>query len=583
MIILAKNPDDDFDEELAREASRIAKLEKRVLIVSGVKGNPVEGATHSIPCGDDVKKIESFLRATNRPAAFAELIRRDESGRIVLVPLIARDAPNETREEVTDKTISIKAVAVAATNDCVLELNDFFRQWRLFHPEIPIFALVCENDRHLLEQKWFEDSGIKIEIVTAEYVTSLLQSSKSIYTHNEYWNVPAIALKLEALKRCLLHYRRASLLCDSDIVLTTRLPVIEWHADAVFSTHQGPFFEQSHQPGQGFYNAGMVLVRNTKFVARWREMFLTGKGGFYEQGCLELLSKEFVVDTFPSSWNWGIWRTQENLAQSKRRSPILHVHTKTTKRPPMRRDCVASLVDLAEKTIERGKRLESMPSKILFVHHPKSAGTSVMQHLHHAAEDFGFQLFDSWNAGLSRDFTPEELRHLCHGNFFSQRGKRFIVHNHAHNIPDDVLHEFKENGWIIVALYRPIEDRLASSFSWSKRQLELGEAHPMGEEFNDALDFKSHLKTLLEHCAHQFTLTKAHRELSKWFMTNDDGIRSMLLHLFGEVSEEILAANVSNSLSFEELCKESDLSRRALKSLSSNAVFKSWDDFNNSP
>ena len=64
----------------------------------------------------------------------------------------------------------------------------------------------------------------------------------------------------------------------------------------------------------GFYNAGMVFVRNKDFLNLWKDLSLNYKkyNLYYEQKPLELIQQQFVTFNFPINYNIGWWRFNRN-------------------------------------------------------------------------------------------------------------------------------------------------------------------------------------------------------------------------------------------------------------------------------
>ncbi|NUQ50759.1 MAG: hypothetical protein HUU27_12700, partial [Phycisphaerae bacterium] len=62
------------------------------------------------------------------------------------------------------------------------------------------------------------------------------------------------------------------------------------------------------QSRDGEFNAGLLMTRSAAFCQWWIDAYLSGLGGFYEQGCLDQVPAAFFADYFSPLHNWGKWR-----------------------------------------------------------------------------------------------------------------------------------------------------------------------------------------------------------------------------------------------------------------------------------
>ncbi len=69
-------------------------------------------------------------------------------------------------------------------------------------------------------------------------------------------------------------------------------------------TREGELLQ--HRDGE--FNAGMIMSRSADFCDWWINAYLSGEGGFYEQGCLDAVPGLFSTDYFSPLHNWGKWR-----------------------------------------------------------------------------------------------------------------------------------------------------------------------------------------------------------------------------------------------------------------------------------
>jgi hypothetical protein len=379
--------------------------------------------------------------------------------------------------------LRIEVVAVAVGGDrSAREALVMIETLRHFHPGVPVYVLAGAMAAEVLRaEPWGDDACILDEIDADELDALLEASQEAAQPHGDLWPLHWIAAKLEVLRRAIAAFPgRGVLLADADLIFTRRLPDLSWDADLVLSEHHGPLPDRL-PPRSGIYNAGMVLCRDESVVDRWRELFATGVGGFYEQGCLEQLAREFVTDTFPGSWNWGNWRRTEDLAASGRVPAILHQHLERTREIPHRAESTRGIDGVAQRALTDIRTARQAPDKIAILHHAKAAGSSLAAMLSEAADRGGWQMLDSfaWPAELGRDWLEPEIDGIERGSMFGMRGARHIVHNHACNWSPDRVERWIQQGWVFVSVYRPIRERLCSFFFWNQRARVL--PGPIGE------------------------------------------------------------------------------------------------------
>lgn len=373
------------------------------------------------------------------------------------------------------RPLRIEAIAVAVGGPVAArEFLEFIETYRHFHPEVPVYVLTDEATAAELDRSGIL-GGNPLDVydtVGSDYLAAIADDAKDVAKpFGDQWPIHWLALKLEALQRAIAAFpSRGVLLVDCDLIFTRRLPALAWEADLVLSEHHGPLPDRL-PPKSGIYNAGMVLCRDARIVERWRELFHQGVGGFYEQGCLEQLAREFLTDTFPGSWNWGNWRRTEDLESSGRTPAILHHHLGTRREIPHREEATRGLDHVALRAIAEIRIAKKHPDKIAILHHAKAAGSSLSAMLEEAAVRGGWQHLDTYRAPLRwrRDWTPAELDGIASGQMLGLHGRRHIVHNHACGWPADTVKRWIGEGWVFVSTYRPIRDRLCSFFYWNQR------------------------------------------------------------------------------------------------------------------
>lgn len=474
----------------------------------------------------------------------------------------------------TSKPLRIGAISVVAIHDGAQELNLFLGQVRFYHPEFPVYVIADQEALDLLEDRFREDSRVIMDVLTQDQIDRLASKVKAD-DHGPRWSVAGIACKFEVMKRAMRQFpKQGVLMCDVDLIFTRRLQATEWDADLVLSTHQGPLAVKESPDLHGTYNAGLVLCQDYRIIARWNQLYKDGVGGFYEQKCLEHLSEEFVTDVFPSSWNWGGWRHRENLTESKRNPPILHTHMegKFASQGPK------FIKAKAQNAIETRKISETTPNRVLFAHVPKAAGTSFMT-LHAKLQlERNYQVLDSWGSGLRRDWSPSELSWMSQGKLFGQHGERWVAHNHIQNIPAERAQEFVNRGWVIVALYRPVRERLISLFYWGKDRERKGLPNPMGKKFESTKTLDEFIPLVMSsHEEKNFVLPDWHELITHWYSADTDGIELAYEEIF---SLDVTSpnANQSSSRGYDHAVKEGLISPGTLRMIESDQRVRDWDE-----
>jgi len=472
-------------------------------------------------------------------------------------------------EKMPGGSLRIEAIALACGGRLREELEVAVELWRWYHPELPVYVLT-DNDEHL-EDRYKNDDGVRWEVLSLEELEELGRTAAT--DHGGRWSRMWIGAKLEAWRRAInLFGLRGVLLADSDLVLTRRLPQMEWDADLVLSTHAGP--TESRVPAfHGRYNAGMALARDSRVANRWTEMYREGRGTFYEQQCLEDLSREYVTDYFPESWNWGAWRSTEDLQESGRRPALLHSHIVGGLAAAKTSPSGESVRALARDSVGRVRRYRGTPDRVAFIHFPKAAGTSAMNVMHQVGEVANYQVLDSWGYGLRRDWSHDELRMMGTGELWGQVGDRWIVHNHAMNWPDYIVEMYAELGWDLVALYRPIRERLLSLYGWSRRMLEDTGRTPLASAPGRAESIEEFLLATLEDKVVEREWIKPVwiDRIGRWYRADSEGLQRMAVEMFCADEVRVRRLNRSRSAPWEDV----DAGVRAR--VDGDARIQAWD------
>ncbi len=474
------------------------------------------------------------------------------------------------------RPLRIQALACAVGGKAAAaEFLTMIESFRHFHPDVPVYVLAgVEAAKILRETEGWGMEGDVIDEIGPDELDELQAAAKdAARPYGDLWPIHWLAAKLVALHRAIECFNCGVLLVDVDLLCTQRLPDFGWQADLVLSEHHGPLPDRLPAKS-GIYNAGMVLCRDTAIVHRWRELFHQGVGGFYEQGALEQLAREFLTDTFPGSWNWGNWRRTEDLTESGRFPAIIHHHRHRTREIPHREEATRALDTIVDLTLHIVRTAKQHPDKIAILHHAKAAGSSLSAMFAEAAVHGGWQHLDTYRApyDLRRDWNPAELGAIAAGDMPGQRGHRFIVHNHACGWPADRVESMIKEGWVFVSTYRPIRDRLCSFFHWNQRARILTGPAAECETLDEFLRvFLSEPRYLVDFGPHPCDELVSHwgtiRDLPE-LVWNVTGMRVENRH-----------ENMSLNAGWDSACDHDEISKATKSLVSKHPAVKAWEKF----
>lgn len=486
-----------------------------------------------------------------------------------------------TATRLDTRPLRIEAVACACGGPAAEEAGLMVETLKHFHPEWPVYLLTdaaglatLRAHEANLPAPWQE---VTIEVLSeAEQERLTHAAAGAARPMGDRWPMTWVAAKLETLDRAIQRYRGGVLLADADLIVTRRLPDLEWDADLVLSDHAGSLPDRLPERA-GRYNAGMVLVRHGGIVSRWRELFGRGVGGFYEQGALEQLAREFVTDLFPSAWNWGDWRRTEDVNRSGRVPPVIHTHLHAdAHRIPNRLAARQGLEATARRAIDDVRRAAKAPKRIAFVHYVKAAGSSWSAMWgQQACPRGGWQELNSFRwLGRAGDWEPGELDLINRGKMAGMVGDRHFVHNHAQQWPEDLVRQWHDEGWEFAALYRDVRDRLVSLYHWNRmKRLIPGPAA-------GALDIESFITAFLEDPRYsaEISLHPANDCIAHWAPATSEGMSALLQRLTG-LEIEPVKVNTSRSPGYAAERQAGRIPDRLAERIESDPRVKAWDAF----
>jgi hypothetical protein len=480
---------------------------------------------------------------------------------------------------VAGRTLRIEAITIACGGDLGQEMEVFLGQVAFWAPHLPVFLLTDKaGARRAKSLK--SPLDLTIEILSSEELTVLGESAMIPEPYMQRWSKPWIGAKLEALRRAVaLWPGRGVLLCDSDLVLDGRITELIWaDCHAVFSKHVGPHCLPMVSPDVfGHYNAGLLLTDQPGLVERWIEMYRMGVVGFFEQKALEHLSREWVVDTFPATWNWGMWRARaEDINETGRRPAILHAHIVGPLADQSNLDAHIAVATAARRAVERVTTSHPLKDHA-FIHFAKAGGTTMQHHLGEVARERGYQFHDSWGTG--RDWDNNELKRILEGTSYGHLKWRNIVHNHAQNWNRYLLQIARYNGYVTFALWRPVKDRLVSFHHWSRQEKaagRLGLTGPAGA----AKNINEFLTYFLDLTVYQvdWCLPEWHDLISHWYPATSEGVQRCIKDRFNlDITPEHLNRSVSNG--WDAAVSAGELSSDIITKVNSDPRVIAWEAF----
>lgn len=209
--------------------------------------------------------------------------------------------------------MGVAEIVTVCMGGLIHEMREFLPAARVAFPNVPISVYTDKQSE--VEAINLECPVGNLTIYSAEEFNFPDQSE--VEEHATYWQKIPILCKLLALqdrvKDLPPHSEDGVLLVDCDVTFRSGLER-KYHGDVTLSpfywgkrterTREGDLLQ--HRDGE--FNAGMLLTRSSAFCVWWIKAYLAGEGGFYEQGCLDLVPGQFLTDYFSPLHNWGKWR-----------------------------------------------------------------------------------------------------------------------------------------------------------------------------------------------------------------------------------------------------------------------------------
>lgn len=448
-------------ERLAGAVETLAKAGHRVGIF-GFKYNPSKSDARIFAPG-----VGSELEGREWAESVGATLRHGFvtlSGEVYIREL--RGGRIETRPRLfPEKPLRPDCFVAAAGGALVDEIEPFLCGIRAFHAE-PVFLFCDEagaDEAARVVQKYKLEGVTVWHGFTPSYRANAENAARNVARHASRFSVSWILAKIDATRRAMeaMPPGAGVMLLDTDITLAAPISG-EYQADLVLSPHFVCHPEKKGDQLAGYWNAGFMLLRGLEIVDRWRDFYLSGEGGFYEQKCLERLSVEYVTEIFPLAHNAGYWR-DENFEESKRRPASLHCHLSEAPHGALHRAVHGIAKAAATNAIEAA----SMPHrKLAFVHLAKHGGSYVTERLERELEPRGFQILDPWhNPALGREWKPDEIDLILRGRLWGMRSNpRHFMRAHQWGWTREALETAKREGWLTFTFLRDPLDAICSAY-----------------------------------------------------------------------------------------------------------------------
>jgi hypothetical protein len=214
----------------------------------------------------------------------------------------------------TSAPMGVAEIVTVCMGDLIHELREFLPSARVAFPGVPIYVY---TDRAVDALAIGATVNVGNVTVSPTEDVAEIVSLDRVARHSDYWQPWPIYWKIRAVQDRLSarapDSRDGVMLADCDI--TFRMGFERpFYADVALS----PFYWGRRDiavPGGGLlqhrdgeFNAGLLVTRSRAFADWWMQAYLSGEGGFYEQGCLDLVPGRFLSDYISPLHNYGKWR-----------------------------------------------------------------------------------------------------------------------------------------------------------------------------------------------------------------------------------------------------------------------------------
>lgn len=186
------------------------------------------------------------------------------------------------------------------TKSAAFELVGLLLSLSVYHPDASVYIIADSYTKtHIdemsppprLKLHWY------IELDTYTHLNRSQMEAKKIWA--TFQMSKAVILE-HALKN-----EPDSLFLDSDMIITGKIDNVDHSKSLGVSPH---YMKPQIHRQYGYYNGGMLWVKNKDIPADWKEFTQTSR--FYDQASIEDLAKKYDHFDFPSNYNIQGWRRE---------------------------------------------------------------------------------------------------------------------------------------------------------------------------------------------------------------------------------------------------------------------------------
>jgi hypothetical protein len=395
--------------------------------------------------------------------------------------------------------IEIESFSFVASLNRIQETKVLLYSLRLFHDQ-PVL-IMCDKETEKELKLYDYGDLIFVSRIDQDYLDEIREKIiKEKYDHLEkehHCRSDYIYTKMECMNEALSRFTN-TLFLDTDIIILDSLQE-NFSKKVVLSPHYYDIGQAHFGYQYGFYNAGYIFCADRGFPQFWKHIYLNDSV-FYEQECMNRISRTYSIETFDEEHNCGFWRKLEVPAKCK----SLHFHLSYDLYEKLEdnnetqyelhtkfRDFSLDYLNLKHKKIYNYiiKICPRYAKKLAFVHFGKCGGVYVNRYLHEIALPY-YSQYMSWHEGLNpkgiseRDFTREELFEIA-----ETADQQSIVHNHHVSWDKETLRSFNDNGFLTFGFVRDPRDVICSLYFFCyKEYLRHGDNHFLAKELIRGFD-----------------------------------------------------------------------------------------------
>ncbi len=184
------------------------------------------------------------------------------------------------------------------TSNCAFELIGLLLSLSVYHPNEKMYILSDTKTKEIidimtpqpkLQIKWF------IELDEYDGMNRKIMEKKGIWGKFQMSKATVISKALE--------YEIDTLFLDGDIIITDLIDDIDASKDLGVSPQ---FIKKEHLERTGYYNGGMLWVKNKDVPNDWMEFTKTSR--YFDQASIDDLTKKYTYFEFGENYNLQCWR-----------------------------------------------------------------------------------------------------------------------------------------------------------------------------------------------------------------------------------------------------------------------------------